>query len=76
MANKPLLCKIFGHKTDDSFQEGNPRFEKYWNKLLNEPMWYENFFHKCIRENCEYGVLVSRWTKAAARKMLQDEDSL
>lgn len=76
MANKPLLCKIFGHKLDDAFQEGEPRFVKHWNKLLGEAMWYENFYHDCLRDGCGYGMLISRWTKAAARKMMEDEDSL
>lgn len=73
MANKPLFCKIFGHKLEDKFTYGEPRFEKRWNELLNEPMWYENFFHECIREKCDYGMLITRWTRDAARKMIEEE---
>lgn len=68
---KRLICRVLGHSKGPLFTQPDQRFEKVWNKWLEEPIWMEVFDWTCQR--CGTSMRSWSWTRPAARKMLEDE---
>lgn len=66
-----MICRLLGHKYEPNYTQPTDPFERLWNDLLGEAMWYEIFDHDCAR--CGKHFRVWRWTRRAAARMVRDE---